>query len=109
MMDAQELKPCPFCGGKSVVIFSWSRPTICSPSCANGDCPGYNMEQDEQGGFAAEYGTKAAAIEAWNTRTSAHPVTVEMLKRWANICEIYEASRTAIEIRAAIEQMENAK
>lgn len=65
------LLPCPFCGGSAVILRSWlpSHKTF-SPSCdgQNGQCPGENMEQDEQGGFCAEYPTEEDAIEAWNTR-----------------------------------------
>jgi hypothetical protein len=69
-MSAPELRPCPFCGGKARILESWLSSNCFCPSCCGelGQCPGENMEQYEQAGFAAEYRTEAEAITAWNTR-----------------------------------------
>ena len=67
MTDTQ-LKPCPFCGGEAAVIFSSLYDDICTATCLARDCLGVNLEQDEQGGFAAEFRSMAEAIAAWNRR-----------------------------------------
>lgn len=51
-----ELKPCPFCGGKAILVeFEYSKETFVR--CENRCCEQCIIHQ-----------TKAEAIEAWNRR-----------------------------------------
>lgn len=57
----QELKPCPFCGGKAILIeLEYSKAKFAK--CENHCC--------EQ---SLIYQTKAEAIEAWNRRVNDGP------------------------------------
>lgn len=56
---ADELKPCPFCGGEAGIRIDTSHSTACLIGCATVGCFGH--EQWEE--------TEAEAITAWNRRT----------------------------------------
>lgn len=56
---SNELKPCPFCGGKGYVI--------CGSSYTFG-FPAYSVECEKCGTVGAVKGSKQEAVEAWNGR-----------------------------------------
>ena len=105
MMDAPELKPCPFCGGSELYMPHGTDPAYIK-------CGGHGC--GAQSGIPVEQ-TEEDALKLWNRRTSAHPVTVEMLENWLGTwmqssSDGSEAETEChMEIRAAIAQMENAK
>ena len=72
-----ELKPCPFCGQPGVIKTSWLSNNWYAPGCTDYNCPAYNPEQDEQGGFNCEFALEEEAVEEWNTR----PIEDELRSR----------------------------
>lgn len=77
MSELPDMLPCPFCGGGAKVLKSWLIGPCYTPTCDGpNECPGQNMEQDEQGGFAADYATELEAIVAWNTRDTAYALAM---------------------------------
>lgn len=65
----EQLKRCPFCGGKAERALSWgSNEPVRLFHCANEKCIAHQYEQDEQGGYSVEFGSDAEAIAAWNRR-----------------------------------------
>ena len=65
----EELKPCPFCGGKAYIgentVFNGMfYACCCDCSASAGD----------------EFNSKEEAIAAWNTRTQKQPLTIALVK-----------------------------
>ena len=58
----EELKPCPFCGGKAF-MWSWNGGTRI-------DCENWNANDDRVHYVGVGARTKEKAIEAWNRRAS---------------------------------------
>ena len=59
-----DLKPCPFCGGKAKTeqVERWYYGTVYRVGCNTDGCRGWWYE-------SVLYRTEAKAIEAWNTRS----------------------------------------
>jgi hypothetical protein len=73
-----ELKACPFCGSEGEIKQSYFlKNGWFAVGCTKDDCIANNAEQDEQGGFSAEYKTNQEAIDAWNNRPAEAALTTE--------------------------------
>lgn len=83
----EELKPCPFCGGKASVIDHHNDDGSVSVGCADDTCLGFS-------GLGWLYKTEAEAIAAWNTRAACDdcqmggvPATEENMARYGWVKE----------------------
>lgn len=76
-----ELKPCPFCGGKAMLVSVNERYTV---GCTIMRCRGNGLT-------ARDYYTKDEAAEAWNTRS-------ERLCAYMGRAPIGEICGTALEV-----------
>ena len=58
-----ELKPCPFCGGKTVMIEGGGNHPLrfWRPTCTNSTCAGFTFRQ---------YNSRETALEKWNRRAA---------------------------------------
>ncbi len=70
-----ELKPCPFCGSKGMIVKNNFPPRNKwrHPSCSNGNCIASVYEQDEQGGTHVDFLDDESAAKAWNIRIESVP------------------------------------
>ena len=67
---ADELKPCPFCGGEAEAYHVIDGSFACScSSCSYASCAGFNTEQE--------------AIAAWNTR--AERTCMDVNEAWSDV------------------------
>lgn len=103
---SEKLKPCPFCGGESVLkfeAFPASRRKWWYVSCAveDYDCFGVNVEQDEQGGTTCNYSKKEDAIVAWNNRPTERAAREEVLEL---VLRIIMNAKVGAEIRQAYKE-----
>jgi Lar family restriction alleviation protein len=75
-MSAQELKPCPFCGGEAMIQFQIAGYCGARVSCVECDAEtgGYKVKGDND---AAD----AQAITAWNIRTDLYDATKAQLAK----------------------------
>lgn len=71
----QELKPCPFCGGRAEVkplgSNEYSKYKFYYPTCMGeirDNCPGIIEEDGDQGGTNCDCKTVVGAINLWNQR-----------------------------------------
>lgn len=74
MSETNEMKPCPFCGGEDLKVYSLHG------AGAWVACRGCGLESPTETGV-----THAQAIEYWNTRLAAEPAAgvIEALDRFA--------------------------
>ena len=93
-----ELKPCPFCGQPGVIKTSWLSNNWYAPGCTDYNCPAYNPEQDEQGGFNCEFALEEEAVEEWNTR----PIEDELRSRVEELEDEIEKLKLHIETTSAM-------
>lgn len=69
---SEELKVCPFCGGKAQVVTHSTPPSFATDAwtigCVSSDCRG--SEYRRQGGLSSWWGSEEGAARAWNTRAA---------------------------------------
>lgn len=85
----KELKPCPFCGGKDIIIYHTGLLTVSSRAeCLKCGCGTYNENSDEE------------AIENWNRRVVKPVPLVDVLSPLFEVMSEEDLEELAVELRS---------